>query len=148
MMSNSGLPKPLTVLLAEDSRVQAQLVEIIIGEIPELELLETVEDGSYALAFLRREGKYADAKRPDLVLLDINMPEVGGFEVLSQMKADPKLSQIPVVILTSSSDDKDIVKSYEHGASTYIEKPVDSKKLEEILGRFAKYWAGARLPPQ
>lgn len=148
MSTLNSLNRPLAVLLAEDSPVQAQLVEFIIEEIPELELAATVADGSFALAYLRRQGEYADAKRPDLVLLDINMPEVDGFEVLGAMKADPELSSIPVVMLTSSTADEDIVKSYAHGASTYIEKPVDDKKLKDILKQLAQYWSSAKLPPQ
>lgn len=142
------LNRPLAVLLAEDSPVQAQLVEFIIEEIPELELAAKVEDGSYALAYLRRQGEYADAKRPDLVLLDINMPEVDGFEVLNAMKADPELSNIPVVMLTSSTADEDVAKSYASGASTYIEKPVDDQKLKDILKQFGQYWSRAKLPPK
>jgi CheY-like chemotaxis protein len=108
-----------------------------------------VEDGVEAMAYLRREGKYQGAKRPGLVLLDINMPRKSGFEVLSELKADPDLRKIPVVMLTSSTDDQDVVKSYEDGASTYIAKPVKTEDLERIFKHFAHYWVQtAKLPPQ
>ncbi len=146
---NTGQPaRPLTVLLAEDSPVQAQLVQIIIGEIDELELIATVEDGRDVLAYLHREGEHADAKRPDLVLLDINMPDMDGFETLEKMKADPELRSIPVVMLTTSDADEDIVKSYEHGASTFLQKPVDPSKMQDVLKHFASYWTAAKLPPE
>ncbi len=148
MSENKPTKRPLGVLLAEDSRVQAQLVEIIMEEMPDLELLAVVEDGSEALAYLRREGKYAEAKRPDLLLLDINMPNVDGFEVLNEMKADPRLNTIPVVMLTTSDADEDVMKSYDYGASTFIQKPVDPEKLQHVFNHLAVYWSSAKLPPQ
>ncbi len=135
---------PLYVLLAEDSRVQAQLVEIIFEEVPEVELAAVVEDGSDALAYLRREEPYANSQPPDLVLLDINMPNVDGFEVLSQMKNDPALRTIPVVMLTTSTDDEDVVKSYEDGASTFMQKPVDVEKMREMLNKLADRWPNSK----
>jgi CheY-like chemotaxis protein len=141
------LDEPVDVLLVEDSRVQAELVKQVLAKMPALDLLDTVGDGVEALAYLRREGKYQSAKRPGLVLLDIHMPRKSGLEVLKEMKADPDLRRIPVVMLTSSTDEQDIVKSYEDGASTYITKPVGSQDLEQILGHFAHYWVqAAKLP--
>jgi CheY-like chemotaxis protein len=149
MNAHNGLAKPVDVLLVEDSRVQAELVKWVLAELPTLDLLDVVGDGVEAMAYLHREGKYQSAKRPGLVLLDINMPRKNGFEVLNEMKADPDLRKIPVVMLTTSTDDHDIVKSYEDGASTYIAKPVKTEDLERIFRHFSHYWVQtARLPPQ
>jgi two-component system response regulator len=149
MEPDKRLDRPVDVLLVEDSRVQAELVRLVLAEVPTLVLRDVVEDGVEAMAYLRRQGKYETARRPGLVLLDINMPKKSGLEVLSEMKSDPELRSIPVVMLTSSSDDQDIVKSYEDGASTYITKPVTLEELERIFEHFAHYWVeAARLPPE
>jgi CheY-like chemotaxis protein len=101
------------------------------------------------MAYLRREGKYQNATQPGLVLLDINMPRKNGFEVLKEIKAAPELRKIPVVMLTSNSDDQSVVKSYEDGASTFIPKPVRKEDLEQTFAFFARYWSQtAKLPPQ
>lgn len=147
MGQDSELDEPVNVLLVEDSKVQAELVRRSLAELPGMNLLEIVEDGVEAMAYLRREGKYRNAVRPGLVLLDINMPRKNGFEVLSEMKAAPELRKIPVVMLTSSSNDQDVVRSYEEGASTFIAKPVTKKDLEQTFRHFAQYWThAARLP--
>ena len=138
----------INVLLVEDSKVQAELIKRALAELTSLNLLEIVEDGVEAMAYLRREEKYQNAARPGLVLLDINMPRKNGFEVLKEMKEDADLRRIPVVILTSSSEDQDVVKSYEDGASTFIAKPVTKEDLEKTFAMFAHYWTQtAKLPP-
>ena len=138
----------INVLLVEDSRVQAELMKRALAELPSLNLLEIVEDGVEAMAYLRREEKYQNAARPGLVLLDINMPRKNGFEVLREMKEDAELRRIPVVMLTSNSDDQSVVKSYEDGASTFIAKPVRKEDLEQTFAMFAHYWSQtAKLPP-
>ena len=135
--------KPLDVLLVEDSPTQAQLVQLIASEVDDFNLIHHAEDGDEALVYLREDG----AKRPDLVLLDINMPKMDGFEVLKEMKADKDLCKIPVVMLTTSSAEEDIVKSYQDGASTFMSKPLELQKLKEILEQFAAYWSqAAKLP--
>jgi len=144
-----GLEDAVDVLLVEDSKVQAELVKRALAELPGLNLVETTEDGVEAMAYLRREGEYQNAIRPGLVLLDINMPKKDGFEVLGEMKADPELRRIPVVMLTSSTDDRDVVRSYEDGASTFVAKPVTKKDLQRTFEYFAQYLTQmAKLPPQ
>jgi len=131
------------LLLVEDSETQVFLVNTIITTIPELDIVEVVEDGEKALAYLRREHPYQQAACPDLVLLDINMPKKNGFEVLAEMKADPTLKQLPVVMLTTSSSQADIDLAYKSGASGFITKPVGFDELRQVLEAFANYWSSA-----
>jgi CheY-like chemotaxis protein len=149
MEPTQQLDQPVEVLLAEDSKTQARLMKSILDREPRLNLLAIVEDGVEAMNYLRREGRYENAKQPGLVLLDIDMPRMNGFEVLNEMKADPQLRKIPVIMLTSSTDDHDVVKSYEDGANTYIAKPLQPKDLSSIFRRFTDYWIdAAKLPPK
>ena len=145
-MDHSVEPR-IDVLLVEDSLTQAKLVQLVVERVEHLHLVQTVEDGVEAMAYLRGEGAYAGSARPGLVLLDINMPRMNGFEVLHAMKTDPELRRIPVVMLTTSSSEEDVVKSYEDGASTYITKPVELKDLLRVFEDFSDYWKQARLPP-
>jgi CheY-like chemotaxis protein len=104
-------------------------------------------DGVEAMAFLRREGKYQDAPVPDIVLLDLNLPRKDGREVLSEMKQDPRLRSIPVVVLTTSEAEQDIVRTYELHANCYITKPVDLEKFIDIIRAIEDFWlAVVRLP--
>jgi CheY-like chemotaxis protein len=106
-----------------------------------------VRDGEEAMAYLQRQGEYHDAKIPGLILLDINMPKKNGFEVLKEIKADAHLRHIPVVMLTTSESEHDIVKSYAKGACSFITKPMDFDKFGEVIKQFALYWAlVARVP--
>jgi two-component system, response regulator len=106
-----------------------------------------VRDGEEAMAYLRRQGKYQNAQMPGLILLDINMPKKNGFEVLNEIKKDPALMHMPVVILTTSDSESDIVKSYAKGACSFITKPMDFDKLRDVARQFALYWALiARVP--
>ncbi|WP_425401129.1 response regulator [Aeoliella sp.] len=110
--------------------------------------LHRVEDGIQAMQFLRREGDFADAPRPDLILLDLNMPRKSGREVLKEIKEDPQLHSIPVVVLTTSDDEKDVARSYEHQANSYVTKPVDLDQFREVLKTLKDYWFSVvRLPP-
>ena len=125
------------ILLEQEALADAKLVN----------LMYVVRDGDEAIAYLRRQGKYHDAKVPGLILLDINMPKKNGFEVLNEIKADPSLMHIPVVMLTTSDREADIVKSYAKGACSYITKPMDFDKFQEVVRQFALYWAlVARIP--
>ena len=119
------------VLLEQEALADAKLVN----------LMYVVRDGDEAIAYLRRQGKYHDAKVPGLILLDINMPKKNGFEVLNEIKADPALMHIPVVMLTTSDSEADIVKSYAKGACSYITKPMDFDKFRDVIRQFALYWA-------
>jgi CheY-like chemotaxis protein len=100
------------------------------------------------MGFLRREGDFSDAPRPDIVLLDLNMPKMDGRAVLSQLKADPNLMTIPVVVLTTSEAEEDILNSYELHANCYVQKPVDLDKFMSIIGLIENFWLSVvRLPP-
>jgi CheY-like chemotaxis protein len=139
--------EPMEILLVEDNEDDILLEQEALADAKLVNLMYVVRDGDEAIAYLRREGKYHDAKVPGLILLDINMPKKNGFEVLNEIKADPALVHIPVVMLTTSDSEADIVKSYAKGACSYITKPMDFDKFQEVVKQFALYWAlVARIP--
>jgi CheY-like chemotaxis protein len=102
--------------------------------------LHVVTDGREALAYLRRDGEYGDAPRPDIVLLDLEMPRMDGLEVLEELEADDDLAQIPVVVLTSSEAERDVVESYKHNANAYLTKPVGYKAFQDIVRQIEAFW--------
>lgn len=113
--------------------------------------IEWCEDGDQALDYLHRRGEYAGeekAERPCLILLDLNLPGTGGREVLAEIKQDPGLRMIPVVVLTTSADDRDIQDCYKHGVKTYIQKPVDFEGFVAAIGRLKEYWLEIAVLPQ
>ena len=124
-MINGAMGKPVEVLLVEDNPGDVRLTLEALKDGKVNNHLSVVEDGVEALAFLRREGKYADASRPDLILLDLNLPKKDGREVLAEIKTDEDLKRIPVVVLTTSKAEEDILKTYNLHANCYITKPVD-----------------------
>ncbi len=132
--------RPIEILIVEDNLGDARLVQeaLIDGQIHNN--LSHLEDGVEALAFLRRQGKYADSPRPDIVLLDLNMPRVDGRQVLVEMKHDPDLKEIPVVALTTSSAQKDVEACYKAGANAYITKPVDFEAFMNVIKTFDQFW--------
>ena len=132
---------PMELLLVEDNEDDILLEQEALAEANLVNLMSVVRDGEEAMAFLRREGRYQSAQTPGLILLDINMPKKNGFEVLNEIKADPALVHIPVVMLTTSDSEADVVKSYTKGACSYITKPMDFDKLREVIKQFALYWA-------
>ena len=132
--------KPVEVLLVEDNPGDVRLTREALKDSKVLNKLHVVEDGEAALAFLRQEGAYANAPRPDLILLDLNMPRKDGREVLSIIKADENLKQIPVVILTTSDSEEDILKSYNLNANCYITKPVDFEKFIMVVKAIEEFW--------
>ncbi|HXK28333.1 MAG TPA: response regulator [Candidatus Binatia bacterium] len=139
--------QPMEILLVEDNEDDILLEQEALAEAKLVNLMSVVRDGEEAMAFLRRQGRYQNAQMPGLILLDINMPKKNGFEVLNEIKADPALIHIPVVMLTTSDNEADIVKSYAKGACSYITKPMDFDKFREVIKRFAIYWAlVARIP--
>ena len=108
-----------------------------------------VGDGVEAMAFLRREGKYIDASHPDLILLDLNLPRKDGREVLTEIKADEQLKRIPVVILTTSGAEQDILNTYEHQANCYIKKPIDLDQFRAVVKSIEEFWfTTVQLPPE
>jgi CheY-like chemotaxis protein len=139
--------EPMEILLVEDNEDDILLEQEALADAKLVNLMYVVRDGDEAIAYLRRQGKYQDAQVPGLILLDINMPRKNGFEVLNEIKADPTLMHIPVVMLTTSDSEADIVKSYAKGACSYITKPMDFDKFQEVVKQVALYWAlVARIP--
>ena len=139
--------RAVRVLLADDSEDDELIVRELLSDCEGLDLQASVRNGSEALAYLRNEGEYVREERPELLLLDINMPGKNGFEVLAEMKADKKLSAIPVVMLTTSRLDDDVVKSYEKGACGYLVKPDDFVSYSSLIGKFSTYWSGVVKVP-
>ena len=141
------LARPVQILLVEDSPSDAAMTTEAIREGRLINELHVVSDGEIALAFLRRQGRYADAPRPDLILLDLNLPRKDGREVLEEIKADPCLMTIPVVVLTSSAAEADIVRSYRLHANSYITKPVGFEPFLEAVRGIENFWLTlVRLP--
>src|SRR5260370_35819246 len=135
------------MLVGDDNREDLLLLEESLRDSRFLNLMHAVHDGGEAIRFLRREGAYHTAKRPGLVLLDINMPKMNGFEVLQVIKADPQLRTIPVVMLTTSTRDEDIARSYDGGACSFVSKPVSLDKLKEVIKQFMLYWTLVSVIP-
>ena len=137
----SPLDNRFTVLLVEDSHVDAHLTRAALEENRFAVALHHVVDGRDALAFLRRQGAaYGEAPRPDLILLDLNMPRMNGREFLAEIKADAELAEIPVVILTTSDVEQDVVASYRLGAAGYVTKPVDLEQFIHAINQLGNYW--------
>ena len=135
------------ILLVEDDKADVELTQYTIAKAKVLVDLHAVGDGVEALAFLRCEGKYADAPRPDLILLDLNMPRMDGRTFLSEMRADDNLRAIPVVVLTTSQSDEDILKSYKLGANCYVTKPVGLDEFIKMVNAIEEFWFTiVRLP--
>jgi len=141
--------RPIEILMVEDNPGDVRLTVEALKEGKVRNNLHTVEDGVEALEFLRRKGRYAEAVRPDLILLDLNLPKKNGREVLAEIKEDPDLKRIPVVILTVSQAEQDIVKSYNLHANCYITKPVDLDQFLEMVKSIENFWLTVvMLPPR
>jgi CheY-like chemotaxis protein len=137
----------LNILVVDDNEDDVILLEESLKDQPAVRFLHVVHDGEEAMQFLRRAGPFQNAPRPGLVLLDINMPRKNGFEVLSEMKDDPDLRTIPVVMLTTSRRDADILNAYSGGACSFVTKPVSFDRLKLMADHFVTYWSTvARLP--
>lgn len=140
-------PHAIEILLVDDNDDDVVLLTESFKESRFLNLLQVVHDGTEALAYLRREGPFQSARTPGLILLDINMPKMNGFEVLRAIKADPNLRTIPVIMLTTSTRDEDIARSYDCGACSFVSKPVDLDKLKDVIKQFALYWTLVSIVP-
>lgn len=139
--------EPVHILLVEDNPGDVHLTEEALHEGKVLNRLSVVNDGVEALAFLRREGRYADARRPDLILLDLNLPRIDGRQVLAAIKQDPDLHRIPVVVLTSSRAEEDILRTYNLNANCYVTKPVDLDQFLHVIKSIEDFWLTVvRLP--
>jgi CheY-like chemotaxis protein len=140
--------RPAEVLLVEDNPGDVRLTREVLRERKISNRLSVASDGVEAIAFLRRQAAYADAPRPDLILLDLNLPKKDGRQVLAEIKADERLRHIPVVILTTSKAEEDILKSYELHANCYITKPVDFDQFVGVVRSIEDFWLClVRLPP-
>lgn len=137
----------LEILLVDDSTSDVQIMREALNGTHVPSRLHAARDGVEALAFLHREGAFAQAPRPGLILLDVNMPRKGGLEVLAEIKSDPALRGIPTVMLTSSRDERDIARAYDLHANGYVQKPVDFDDFIVVMGSIEQFWTGiARLP--
>ena len=139
-MNSGELGRPVKILLVEDNPGDVRLTEEAFKENKVCNRLNVARDGLEAIAFLRRAGEHADAPRPDLILLDLNLPKKDGREVLAEIKQDPSLKSIPVVILTTSKAEEDIIKSYHLHANCYITKPVDLEQFITVVKSIQDFW--------
>lgn len=139
--------RPIEILLVEDNPGDIRLTKEALKEAKVLNTLTVVQDGVEALTCLRRQGQYANAKRPDLILLDLNLPKKDGREVLAEIKNDEALKFIPVVILTTSQDEQDVLKSYGLHANCYITKPVELEQFITVVKAIEDFWLGIVVLP-
>jgi CheY-like chemotaxis protein len=147
-MNTTKKGQPIEILLVEDNPGDVRLTQEALKENKVLNNLHVVEDGVEAIAFLHHDGKYVDAVRPDLILLDLNLPRKDGREVLSEIKADDNLKRIPVVVLTVSGAEEDILKSYNLHANCYITKPIDLNQFINVVRSIESFWLTiVKLPP-
>lgn len=147
-MSSRGVSKTIKILLVEDNPGDIRLTQEVFREGKVHSNLSVVTDGVEALAFLHQKGKYVNAPRPNLILLDLNLPKKNGCEVLMEIKADPDLKSIPVVILTTSNASQDILKTYALHANCYIKKPVDLEQFFTVIRSIENFWLTiVTLPP-
>ena len=145
---NISESKPIEILLVEDSPSDAALTIEALKAGKVANKLNLAEDGVEAMDFLKRRGKYAKATRPDLIMLDLNLPRKDGREVLAELKNDPDLKIIPVIVLTTSRSDKDILQSYQLNANCYITKPVDFTHFIEVVKSIESFWLTVVTLPQ
>lgn len=149
MPNNSHATRDIEILLVEDSPADIRLTQEALKDGKIRNRLHVVTDGEDAMDFLHRRGEYTDAVRPDLILLDLNLPRKDGREVLSEIKQDENLRRIPVVILTTSHAEEDVIKSYELHANCYIVKPVDLDRFLEVARSIEDFWLTiVKLPPE
>ena len=139
-MNSQATGRPIDILLVEDNPGDVRLTVEALKEGKVHNKLHVAKDGMEAMAFLHKEGKYADAPHPDLILLDLNLPKKDGREVLEEIKEDPRLKRIPVVILTGSKAGEDILKSYNLHANCYITKPVDLEQFITVVESIEDFW--------
>lgn len=146
-MNVEEIGKPIEILLVEDNPADVRLTREHFKESKIANRLHVVDDGVDAMALLRRAGRYADAVRPDLILLDLNLPKKDGREVLKEIKDDPDLRRIPVVVLTISKAEEDILRTYDLHANCYITKPIDLKQFVKVVRAIEDFWLSiVKLP--
>jgi chemotaxis family two-component system response regulator Rcp1 len=147
-MSHQSSGQPIEILLVEDNPGDVRLTQEAFKEGKVSNKLSVARDGVEALAFLRREGEYAGAPRPDVILLDLNLPRKDGREVLAEIKEDADLRRIPVVVLTTSQAEQDILKTYNLHANCYITKPVDLERFITVVKSIETFWLSVVKLPQ
>ena len=147
-MSNHRLVKPIEILLVEDNPGDADLAREALEGSKFNNILNVVDDGEKAMEYLRRDGLYAEVSRPDLILLDLNIPKKDGRQVLAEIKEDDNLKRIPVVILTTSRAEEDVIKSYNLHCNCYITKPIDLNQFLSVVRSIEDFWLSiVVLPP-
>ncbi len=147
-MISGRIAKPVEILLVEDNPGDVRLTQEALKEGKVINNLHVAMDGVEALAFLRREGEYANAPRPDVILLDLNLPRKDGREVLAEVKVDENLRRIPVVVLTVSKAEEDILRTYDLHANCYITKPIDLDQFIKVVKAIENFWLTiVKLPP-
>ncbi|WP_340106218.1 response regulator [Rhodohalobacter sp. 8-1] len=140
--------EPIHILLVEDNAGDVMLIKEAFKEARVMNDINTVQDGEKAIMFLDKKSPYEDVFTPDLILLDVNLPRINGLEVLSHIKESDALKKIPVIMLTTSSDEKDILESYKNYANCYITKPVDADNFMNTISRIDQFWIQiVKLPP-
>jgi CheY-like chemotaxis protein len=140
---------PIEILLVEDNPGDVRLTQEAVREAKIRNTLNVVNDGEQAIAYVRRQGEFADRPRPDLILLDLNLPRKDGREVLQDLKSDPDLHRIPVVVLTSSAAEQDILRTYDLYANAYVTKPVDLEQFMRVASSIQDFWLNiVKLPPE
>ena len=140
--------KPVHILLVEDSPSDVALTVEALKQGKVANRLSVVEDGVEAMEFLRQQNKYAKASTPDLIMLDLNLPRKDGREVLAEIKNDPRLKVIPVIVLTTSRSDRDILRSYQLNCNCYITKPVDFSQFIDVIKSIESFWLTVVALPQ
>lgn len=146
-MTSEILKHSIDILMVEDNPADVRLTEEALNDAKLLNCLSVVEDGAAALDFLYRRGQYATAERPDLILLDLNLPKIDGREVLKLIKADEQLKSIPIVVLTNSASETDMLRSHNLKVSGYVTKPVDFGRFAEIVKSINDFWITAVVLP-
>jgi CheY-like chemotaxis protein len=146
-MTATSLNRHLEILLVEDNLADIRLLQEVLKEVPVPTHLSVVQNGTDALAYLRREGAYTEVMQPDLILLDLNLPGIPGLEVLQEVSAEPSLRRIPSIVLSSSQAEADITRSYELCANCYVTKPKDLDEFVQIITKLEDFWlTAAKLP--
>lgn len=148
MNGNKGISQAIHILLVEDNPADIRLTKEVLKDGKIKNQLSVVMDGEEALLFLRKKGNYNNASTPDIILLDLNLPKKDGREVLAEIKSDPVLMLIPVIVLTTSSAERDILSTYAHHGNCYITKPVDFDQFITVITTIENFWLTiVKLPP-
>ncbi|WDZ82500.1 response regulator [Micromonospora cathayae] len=141
-------PSPVRILVVDDDPGDVLMIEEALEDSDVDKIIDVVSDGQEAMEFLRQEGRHTDAKRPDVILLDLNMPRMDGRQVLGEVKSDPDLRTIPIVVLTTSNADTDIVGSYTLQANAYVTKPIDLDDFNDVVRRIDEFFGRVVVLPK